>query len=329
MSTRQEETIEPTDELASLREEVARLKKRVEELAIPARRFNALVDGAVVSVQIYGPNGYTREVSPGWEKLWNLRLKDVERYCVLEDPNVIQGGLMPGIEKAFLRGEASALLPIRYDPVTAGTIDNVTKEKTRWVATAVHPVKSDSGDILELVMLHFDMGEIKSAEEELRSENERLEVAVAERTRDLEAQLQLIREQQASIQAMASPVLRIWDRVLAVPVIGHVDAKRGRLILEGLLQAIVETGSDRVVIDLTGVPVMDVEAFDAIRSSVRAASLLGAQCVMTGISPAMAQTILQLGVGVEEFATFSTLQDGLRHMMSVHAPRKKTRAMKA
>lgn len=108
-----------TPTIAELEHEIAALRQRVAELEIPARRYQALLDGGIVSMMIYDRESRALEVNRRWEQLWNLRLGDLTEWRLLADEQVSANGSMPLVERAFLRGEATALPTIRYDPVQA------------------------------------------------------------------------------------------------------------------------------------------------------------------------------------------------------------------
>ncbi|UQA55803.1 STAS domain-containing protein [Polyangium aurulentum] len=296
-----------------LEREVKALRKRVAELEIPARRYQALFDGGVVSMQLMDRDSRTLEVNRRYEQLWRLRLEDLEHFRLRTDAQVAASGMMPLIERAFEEGQATPLPTIRYDPVAA---DTVQKGVAHWVASSLHPIKDAAGELIEVLHIHMDVGEIKQSEDELRLETERLEAAVAERTAELEAQLHVSEEQQRAIAALSTPVLRIWRGILALPLIGRIDADRAARILDVLLQSIVDTRAEHVILDVTGVPFVDAEGARHLRDTVRAASLLGAQCIIVGISSTMAQTLIDNDLAFEDVPTFATLQDGLRRFLS-------------
>ncbi len=283
------------------------------ELEIPARRYQALVDGGVLSIQVLDPTSHILEVNSGWEKLWKIRLEDVAHLTLLNDPTVRGLGFMDRVERAFQTGEAVMLPTIHYDP---GATEEIGKGEARWVGANLHPVKDASGGLLEVIMMHTEVGELMQSADELRRQKEQLERAVAERTADLGRQLEVIEEQQRAIVELSTPVLKIWEGVLALPLIGRIDAERGARITDELLQAIVSTGSDRVVIDITGAPFIDQEAARSLRDTVRAARLLGAHCAIVGISPATARVLTELDMSFEGVPTYATLQDGLRQAIA-------------
>jgi rsbT co-antagonist protein RsbR len=292
--------------------EIEALRRRVEELEAPARRFLALFDAGVLSFQVLDPTSRTIEVNRGWEALWHTRLADTEGYLLLNDEQARAGGLMPAIERAFHEGQAGALPILQYDPRQN---ERVLQATTRWVASAIHPVKDASGRIVEVVLMHFDVGEIKESESMLRQREEELAAAVAERTAELAEKVRLIEAQQQAIQALSTPVLRLWDGILAVPLIGTIDAARAARIQESLLEAIGAMRAEQVILDITGVACVDAEVMRHLLDAVRAARLLGASCALVGVSPQTARTIVELGVDIAGVDTHATLAEGLRQAL--------------
>jgi rsbT co-antagonist protein RsbR len=146
----------------------------------------------------------------------------------------------------------------------------------------------------------------KATSTDLAAAMERLEEEVRERA--------LVEEKlQRAIRSMSTPILRIWEGVLALPVIGMVDGTRAAQMMERLLEEITRTRSRFAILDLTGVEVMDAGAADHLLKLVRAAGLLGSRCLISGITPAMATTVIGLDLNLAELATFGTLEAALRH----------------
>ncbi|XXT25100.1 STAS domain-containing protein [Sorangium sp. So ce429] len=296
--------------IEDLRRENEGLRRRVAELEIPARRYQALFDAGVISLQIYH-DGCSAEGNACWAGLWGVRPEEIHgKYYLLEDAQVVAGGLLPLVEGALHREEATRLPTIRYDPVEIAGYGSA-----RWVASALVPVKGTAGP-REVIQLHLDVGELKHSEDELRAQKQRLEAAVVERTAELAEQLRISEEQQRAIAALSTPVLRVWSGVLAVPLIGHLDPDRAARVLDVLLQSITDTGAEHVVIDVTGVPHIDAHAARHLRDTVRAAGLLGAQCMIVGISGRAARMLVECGLDFEGVPTFATLQEGLRRLLS-------------
>jgi rsbT co-antagonist protein RsbR len=119
----------------------------------------------------------------------------------------------------------------------------------------------------------------------------------------------LISRQQEELLELSTPVVRLWDNVLALPLIGTLDSARTQVVMQNLLDAIVETRSDFAIIDITGVPTVDTLVAQHLLKTVAAARLMGADCLISGIRPQIAQTIIHLGVDLSNVTTKATLAD--------------------
>lgn len=122
---------------------------------------------------------------------------------------------------------------------------------------------------------------------------------------------EVIREQQKSLLEVSTPVIQVWDEVLILPLIGTIDSARAKQIMESLLESIVTTKSSTVIMDITGVPAVDTEVANRLLRSMQAAKLMGAECVLTGISPQISQTLVHIGVDLSGVTTRASLRDGL------------------
>lgn len=120
---------------------------------------------------------------------------------------------------------------------------------------------------------------------------------------------ELIVRQQQELVELSTPVVQLWAGVLALPLIGTLDSARTQVVMESLLQAIVDTGSAIAIIDITGVPVVDTLVAQHLLKTVAAARLMGADCIISGIRPQIAQTIVHLGVELTDVVTKATLAD--------------------
>jgi rsbT co-antagonist protein RsbR len=120
---------------------------------------------------------------------------------------------------------------------------------------------------------------------------------------------ELIGRQQQEMLELSTPVVQMWDGVLALPLIGTLDSARTQVVMESLLQRIVDTGSGIAIIDITGVPTVDTLVAQHLLKTVAAARLMGADCIISGIRPQIAQTIVHLGVDLQDVVTKATLAD--------------------
>lgn len=179
----------------------------------------------------------------------------------------------------MLKGERSAPYEFRI----------VTKDgRIKWVLESVTSIRHQGkravlGNFMDITERKEMEGRLKETVEKLRKSQEEL----------------------------STPVVQIWDRILALPLIGIIDSLRAQDIMEVLLNRIVETGSEIVIIDITGVSSVDTEVANHLIKTVQAATLLGTECVLTGIKPEVAQTMIQLGLNMGEVPTRRNMQEGL------------------
>ena len=123
------------------------------------------------------------------------------------------------------------------------------------------------------------------------------------------AREQVILRQQQELVELSTPVVQLWEDILALPLIGTLDSARTQVVMESLLEKIVDTGASVAIIDITGVPTVDTLVAQHLLKTIAAARLMGAECVISGIRPQIAQTIVHLGVNLEGVITKSTLAD--------------------
>jgi rsbT co-antagonist protein RsbR len=125
------------------------------------------------------------------------------------------------------------------------------------------------------------------------------------------AREEVIARQQEELLELSTPVVKLWDGVLALPMIGTLDSARTQVVMESLLQRIVETGAEIAIIDITGVPTVDTLVAQHLLKTVTAIRLMGADCIISGIRPQIAQTIVHLGVELHGVTTKANLADAL------------------
>jgi len=130
------------------------------------------------------------------------------------------------------------------------------------------------------------------------------------------AREEIIADQAEAMLELSTPVIRLWEGVIAVPLVGTLDSARTQLVMEKLLETLVATGADHAVLDITGVPTVDTEVAQHLLKTASAARLLGAECIVSGIRPQVAQTIVSLGIEFGDIATKATLADALAHALS-------------
>lgn len=126
----------------------------------------------------------------------------------------------------------------------------------------------------------------------------------------------IIRRQQKDMLEMSTPVIKLWDKILAVPLIGTLDSARTQIVMENLLQGIVDNGAKIAILDITGVPTVDTQTAQHLMKTVSATRLMGAECIISGIRPQIAQTIVHLGIEIDDITTKATMADAFREALS-------------
>ncbi|MDC3955612.1 STAS domain-containing protein [Polyangium jinanense] len=177
-----------------------------------------------------------------------------------------------------------------------------------WLEVHAAPLRDDSGKQTGAVSVFIDSEARKNFEEEVALRNKELVASESEKS-------ELIARLRMAVQELSTPILTLWEDVLALPVIGVVDSRRSAEMMERLLDEIVRSQSRFVIIDLTGVEVIDTSTADHFMKLVKAVGLIGARCVLTGIRPAVAQTLVDLDVNFGQLETLRNLKHGLRYCL--------------
>jgi rsbT co-antagonist protein RsbR len=158
-------------------------------------------------------------------------------------------------------------------------------------------VVSGVGEVLTIVR---DVTEQKRAEEALRQNAD---------------QQQIIRLQAAALRDLATPLIPISGQVVAMPLVGAMDTQRAQQVIEVLLRGVEASRARIAILDITGVPIVDTQVANALVAAAQAVRLLGAQVILTGIRPEVAQTLVGLGIDLASLVTRATLQDGIAYAM--------------
>jgi rsbT co-antagonist protein RsbR len=188
-----------------------------------------------------------------------------------------------------------------------GAMDGIQRalkgELTHWVNEAhgiywetwVVPMRDEHGEVASVLGLSLDVSETKRAHDRLREEIER---------------------QAAAIRALSTPIIEVWDKVLTLPLLGVLDSRRAASVMENLLNEVSRKGARFAILDLTGVETVDTSTANHLLKLIQAIRLLGAEGIITGIQPNVAQTMIALGMDLGPIATLATLRDGLRYCIT-------------
>jgi rsbT co-antagonist protein RsbR len=147
---------------------------------------------------------------------------------------------------------------------------------------------------------------------EAHRENAEYTAKLESSRQELEEKLQTIERQQMAIRDLSTPIIELWDEILTLPIVGIVDTQRSVEMTTRLLQRIAESRFRCVIIDITGVDVVDTMTADHFVKMIKSTQLLGVYCVVTGVSPDIAQTLVRLGIELGTVRTLRTLKDGLK-----------------
>jgi len=233
------------------------------------------------------------------------------------------------LDKADIEENARAFVRLLADAMrtdASGEIDGPAWAKVREMLAALSASRARAGSTPSATasfIFSFKQPLFNRLREEYRSDAEGLgrdvwiatvlldklglfTTEVSQRSRE-----DIIIRQQRELLELSTPVVTLWEGILGVPLIGTLDSERTQVVMENLLQRIVDTGASLAIIDITGVPTVDTLVAQHLLKTVGAARLMGAECIVSGIRPQIAQTIVHLGVDLGNIATKATLADAL------------------
>ena len=273
--------------------DVAELQRRVaaleEELAAVQHErdvYRHIVQHAPAFISRLTPDGRVVHMNATCEHITGYRVEEVVGKALL--PVLYPGELMGPVQD-YLRIAAEGGDVRDYEL----TLRSRSGELRTLAWNSFHRFGPD-GALAEVVSFGIDVTERKAAEAEHRRLQE-----------------EVIAMQAATLAELSTPLIPINRDIVAMPLIGSIDQARAQRIMETLLAGIIETRSRTAILDITGVAVVDTRVADALLSAARAARMLGAQVILTGIRPEVAQTLVSLGTNLEGIVTRGTLQSGI------------------
>ena len=249
------------------------------------------LDDLPVPLMIYCRDGLLQAMNRRAEELWSAdRAVLVGRFNLLSDPQSAARGSARMFERA-LAGEHFHSEPFPYD--TSQVDVERRSDRKLWLQARAFPLRDPAGGEGRVAVIYEDVSE---------QMEQRGAIAAA---RDQ------IDRQRSEIETISTPIIQVWDGILTVPLVGSLDGRRAMGVAERLLEAIVERQADIVILDITGVGVVDTGVAQALMQAARAVRLLGSQVVLVGLSAEIAQTLVHLGVDLTQITTLANLQAGI------------------
>ncbi len=297
-------------ESTALEAEVERLKKEVEILRKDNALLRQIIDTLPVGVTVIDTKGQFLVFNRAVEKMAGGGATDAgpegwsDTYGVFQTDGVTPYPSQELPLSRALRGES-------VDDVEA-ILSSSRAPGGAWISTDARPFYEEGGTIGGAVGIVRDITNQKRLEQQLSARNCALEESEAEKS-------ELITRLRLALRELSTPILEVWDDILALPVIGVVDSQRSAEMTARLLEEVSRSRAKCVIVDLTGVDVIDTMAADHFIKLVRAVALLGARCVLTGIKPAVAQALVGLDTGFGKLTTLQNLKHGLRACMRLLA----------
>jgi len=234
-------------------------------------------------------------------------------------PDLIGAAELADQSKRFLAALRSGLTDAGFEDIDAagwGEARGLLRELSRSRATQGFTPRETASFIFSLKQPLFDLlrQQLTGKPQEIGDEIWRASLLLDQLglfTTEMyqQSREEIIARQQEEMLELSTPVVRLWDRILALPLVGTLDSARTQVVMENLLERIVETGSEIAIIDITGVPTVDTLVAQHLLKTIAATRLMGADCIISGIRPQIAQTIVHLGVDLGAVITKATLAD--------------------
>jgi anti-anti-sigma regulatory factor len=273
-------------EMGRLHRKVEELEQRVQAADAQAALYQATFEGLPVQAALYGADGILADINRQNREMLAVPSKEaiVGKHNMFQDPVAIGGGYTAHFERVLRTGEAVIMPPTPYNTAEAGLERG--EDRTVWTESRMAPV--DVGGARYVIGINLDVT----------------------------ARMRAERAQETTLRALSTPLLPIARGVVVMPLVGAIDEKRAEQVLEILLQGIVAHRASMVILDVTGVLVVDAQVAGALVMAARAVSLLGAQVVLTGIQPTTARTLVELGADLGGILVRSTLESGISYALA-------------
>lgn len=260
------------------------------KIEVPAFIAAVYMDSPV-PISIYDHEGFQVSYNAAHMKMWGLPdLQAGLGFNMVTDPQLAANG-SAAQHRRVMQGQIIVLPPHAFNAIQAG-IDSKATE-TRWAEATYYPLCDAGGAVTHLCAFLRDVtNEIEQS----------LAIAAAQAE---------IAAQRETIESLSSPVVQVWHGILTVPLIGAIDSRRAQNITGNLLETIAARGARSVILDITGVPIVDTQVAQHLIQTAQACRLLGSEVALVGVGVEIAQTLVQLGVDLSALHTLADLQAGV------------------
>ena len=253
--------------------------------------FIAFFEQIPIPMSVYDHTGLQVAMNAAHAALFKIRPEDrVGRFNMVTDAQLAAAGSAERHQRV-MRGETLVLPPHPYNARVSRQQASAADE--RWIEATYAPLRDECGVVTHLIALLRDVTE---------------EIAQSKAIATAQAE---ITSQQAIIESLSTPVVQVWNGILAMPLVGTIDSRRAMQITESLLSTIAQQQAEYVIIDITGIPLVDTQVAHYLIQTAQASRLLGCEVALVGIGVEMAQTLVQLGVDLRSLNTMANLKAGV------------------
>nr|AYM54541.1 anti-anti sigma factor protein [Racemicystis crocea] len=259
---------------------------------------------------VYRADGVLKAYNRGAEELYGIAREHVVNKFNAFESDILDKAIVEGIREA-LAGRTNVVYSALVDTSKSEDLASIS-QKTVWVENTNVPLCDAAGDVAYMLIMQRDVTEMtaqRAAIAEAKAEIAEQRELIA----SLERAQREIEEQRQTILALESPIIDVWDGVLLLPVIGAVTERRASEMMDKALSAVSAARARYLILDLTGSDHVDTTTANHFSSVLRAVALLGAQGIVVGIRPQVAQAMISLDLGLSDVRTYRNLREALRH----------------
>lgn len=288
--------------------------------SLSAVPVTSTIDDVPEMCLIYRDDGLLVAMNTACERLLGVpREALIGHFNMFNNQELLSPALRQGYRDAF-RGEGQVIPATELVLSRTNDLGIEFSAQTVWVETLLVPLlKRQDGSAPYVLVIQHDVTELMRTRHEINEAKQKIDVQRST-IESLEAARQEIEAQRATIEALSTPVIEVWDGIVTLPLLGHFNAERADAVTEQLLEAVVRTRARYVILDLTGIAVIDTTTGDQILKLVAGVGLLGSTGILVGIQPEIAQTLVGLGAELSRVRVHQNLRQALKACLREQGP---------